>query len=250
MRAVENDEDYILRFPCDIPFNVDIKEDYYNYNDLNVFRSSENDDIFYLKKIKAKEYWNEIIKSAHNVAEPGILFWDNTLNNGLDAVYNEYKPNGVNPCGEVTLSESDSCRLMVVNIFTKDAYFNFNKFYKINYEAMRLSDDLVDLELEAVNKIINKIKTDPEPDAIKKVELDLWERVKNVGQSGRRTGLGFTGLGDMLAALGVKYDSDEALLTVEKIMYVKMESELDCTIDMAITRGTFEGWDKDLERVI
>ena len=157
-------------------------------------------------------------------------------------------------CGEITLGEYDSCRLIAVNLysfvdnpFTDKAEFNFKKFYEINYEAMRLSDNLVDLETEAVQRIIDKIKLDNEPDEVKAVELNLWEKVLNIGKSGRRTGLGFTALGDTLAALNLKYDSNEALEIIEKIMYTKMESELDCTTDLAILRGTFDGFDLSRE---
>jgi len=243
MRAVENDEDYILRFPCDADISTLWNLSPFEYNETVRYS-----DTTYFKKIKAKEYWNEIIKSAHNVAEPGILFWDNTLNNGLDAVYLQYKPKGVNPCGEITLSESDSCRLIAINLysfvnnpFTEKSSFDFDKFYEVVYEAMRLSDDLVDLEIEAVDKIISKIKSDNESEDIKLTELKLWEKIREVGKNGRRTGLGITALADMLASLGLKYDSDEALSFVDKVMKKKLEAELDCSIDLAILRGKFEG---------
>jgi ribonucleotide reductase alpha subunit len=159
-------------------------------------------------------------------------------------------------CGEIFMQPYDSCRLMVnrldsyvVNPFTKDSYFDFDLFYKHNYETMVLSDNLVDLEIEYVDKIINKIKKDSEESEVKRVELELWEKVKRVAMSGRRTGLGVTALGDCFAALNLKYDSDEALQLTEKIFRKKMESELDCTTDLAILRGTFEGWDAELEKV-
>lgn len=158
---------------------------------------------------------------------------------------------------EITLSKLDSCRLMVVNLysfvdnpFTKDARFDYKKFYETNYEAMRLSDDLVDLEVDYVQRIIDKILNDSKTNVLDKhEELELWRTIQEIGQSGRRTGLGFTALGDTLASLGLKYDSNEALEVIEKIMHTKMESELDCTTDLAILRGTFEGWDTELEKV-
>ena len=148
----------------------------------------------------------------------------------------------------------DACRLMALNLysfvskpFTKDAEFDIKKFYEVNYEAMRLSDDLIDLELEHIDRILEKISNDSQSSAIKYTERKLWLNIKETAEASRRTGLGFTALGDCLAALGYKYDSEEALLFVEQIMHIKMESELDCTIDLAILRGPFKGWDNNLE---
>ena len=153
-------------------------------------------------------------------------------------------------CSEIGMQPYDACRLIAVNLFgfvdnpfTPEAKFDFEKFYKINYEAMRLSDDLIDLELEHIDRILRKIAEDPEPFEDKRTEFELWEKIKKTAASSRRTGLGFTALGDTLAALGLKYDSDKALEVIEQIMSKKMESELDCTIDLAILRGTFDGWD-------
>ena len=148
----------------------------------------------------------------------------------------------------------DACRLMALNLysfvskpFTKDAEFDIKKFYGVNYEAMRLSDDLIDLEIEHIDRILNKLQSDTETNEVKRTELELWNKIKKTAQDSRRTGLGFTALGDCLAALGYKYDSEEALLFIEQMMHVKMEAELDCTIDLAILRGTFEGWSKEKE---
>lgn len=156
-------------------------------------------------------------------------------------------------CSEIAMS-NDSCRLMAINLFsfvtdpfTKKANFDFNRFYKVNYEAMRLMDNLVDLELESVERILKKVESDPESNEEKSIEIDTWKQLYEMGKKGRRTGLGFTALGDTLSALGVKYDSDLALDIVNRIMNTKMESELDSTIDMSITRGTFDGWDNTLE---
>jgi len=159
-------------------------------------------------------------------------------------------------CGEQWMQAYDACRLLaanlfsfVVNPFTSEAYIDFEKLYEVFYIQQRLADDIVDLEIEYVQRIIEKIKSDPEPDDVKQTELNLWVNVQNTAKASRRTGCGITGLGDMLAALGVKYDSEEALEITEKVMKKKMEAELDCTIDLAIIRGTFEGWDRDLEKI-
>lgn len=156
-------------------------------------------------------------------------------------------------CGEIFMQPYDACRLIAVNLysfvenpFTKEAKFNFDKFYELNYEAMRLSDDLIDLELQYINRIINKINNGDDNEPLL-TESNLWNNIKKTASNSRRAGLGFTALGDTLAALGLKYDSDEALDMIEKIMHKKMESELDCTIDLAILRGPFEGWSRSNE---
>ena len=265
MKAVENDEDYLLRFPCDfsipkdlmfdIEYNTLVKlphsEDVrYDYKNLEGVKSNPK----YIKRIKAKEYWEEIIKSAHGYAEPGIIFVDNHHNYSPDGVYPQFKGITTNPCGEIFMQAYDACRLIALNLysfvykpFTKDATFDSGKFYAYTYEAMRLSDDLIDLEIEHIDTILHKISQDKESSEVRAREYELWIKVKETAQASRRTGLGFTALGDTLAALGYKYDSEEALLFIEQMMHIKMEAELDCTIDLAILRGTFEGWGSKLE---
>lgn len=146
----------------------------------------------------------------------------------------------------------DACRLIALNLysfvknpFTKDAEFDSKKFYEITYEAMRLSDDLIDLELKHIDRIIEKISKGATETS--RTELELWLNIRSTAEASRRTGLGFTALGDCLAALGYKYDSEEALLFTEQMMHIKMEAELDCTIDLAILRGPFKGWDNKKE---
>lgn len=264
MRAVENDNDFILRWPIEfaIPEGMSFKIDYNVLTELpntNNIKWETGEKVWegknvYIKRIKAKEYWDEIIESAHGFAEPGIMFEDNHHNFSPDSVYPQYKGVTTNPCGEIFMQPYDACRLIAVNLFsfvdkpfTKDATFNYQKFYEINYEAMRLSDDLVDLEIEHIDRILKKIESDPESADVKQREYDLWNKVYKTAQASRRTGLGFTALGDCLAALGIGYDSPGGLVTIETIMQYKMRSELDCTIDMAITRGTFEGWNANTE---
>lgn len=249
MKAVENDEDYILRFPCESNIGVGLQNAFSdNYNEL-VQRGT-----YYTKRIKAREYWDEIVKSARDYAEPGLMYWDNVIDNDPAAVYPQYKPITSNPCGEQFLNANDSCRLMVLNLFsfvknpfTEFAHIDYEELYKISYEHCRLGDDLVDLELEYIQRIIDKIKSDPEPDNVKRSELELWENSYKNTKAGRRVGLGITALADMLAALNLKYDSGQALEVIDLVMNVKMRAELDCTIDLAILRGTFEGWDKEVE---
>lgn len=156
----------------------------------------------------------------------------------------------VHNCGEVPMSHNDSCRLTAINLFsfvedpyTNHARFDYDKFFDVVYDAQRVMDDLVDLELEAVKKILEKVKSDPEPDSIKFVEVDTWEKLYKTGEEGRRTGLGFTALADTLAALGLKFDSDEALRKTKRIMKAKCNAEFESSIDMAIERGKFVGHD-------
>jgi len=255
MKAVENNEDYILRFPCTSSSNIDYPDPkQLEYNSLLKVISDDPEKEKYIKKIKAKEYWDEIIKSAHSVAEPGIMNWDIMLDYSPDSVYPQFKQVTTNPCSEIAMQEYDACRLIAVNLFsfvdnpfTVNAKFNMDKFYKINYKAMRLSDDLIDLEIEHIDRIINKLREDPESNEIKARELVLWLKIRQTAIQSRRTGLGFTALGDTLAALNIDYDSEEALEIIKQIMQVKMRSELDCTTDLAILRGTFEGWNNQLE---
>ena len=147
---------------------------------------------------------------------------------------------------EQWLPDFDSCRLIAINLFsivlrefTSRAHIDYAKLYEICYIQMFLGDLIVDLEIEYVQRIIDKIKSDPESDEIKKVELDMWKKISSVAKEGRRVGAGITGLGDMLAALNLKYDSNRAIKIVDEIFKIKMQAELDCTTDLAILRGTF-----------
>ncbi len=206
------------------------------------------------KEVEAVGLWNKIIRCAHHTAEPGIIFWDRQHHYSTSSVYPGFKNVSTNPCSEIAMQGGDSCRLMALNLysfveqpFTEQANFNFKKFYEATYEAQRLMDNLVDLELEAIERILGKIKNDPEPDTIKEVEYSTWKLLYDTGRKGRRTGLGFTALADTLAALGLKFDSKEALTKVEEIMKTKCEAEFDSSIDMAIERGKFVDFDPAIE---
>lgn len=230
MNAVVNNEKYTLRWPIDA------------------------DDPKYTREVDAQELWDKIISCAHNTAEPGLIFWDRQHHYSTSSVYPEFKNSSTNPCSEIAMQGGDSCRLIAVNLysfvdhpFTKKAKFNSKKFYEVVYETQRLMDDLVDLELEAVDKILDKIEEDPEPDFIKQNEKETWKLLQETGKKGRRTGLGFTALADAVAALGVKFDTDEALKVVDEIMRTKLAAEFDSSIDMAITRGQFEVFNRNIE---
>ena len=257
MLAAENNEDFICRFPIDFKFTEKDYEDgalqewfaQGKYNSIWNYK----DNIF-LMKIKARELFDLIIEMAWKNAEPGLAFMDSVLNYSPDGVYERFKAIASNPCGEQWLNAYDSCRLMALNFFslvknpfTKKAKIDKNLLYEVAYIQQRLADNLVELEMEYIQRIINKINNDPEPESIKIVELNLWKNVYETAKAGRRTGCGFTALADMIAALGLKYDSDEGISIMENVCKIKMQAELDCSIDLAIMRGTFEGWDRDLE---
>lgn len=209
----------------------------------------------YERAVKAKSLWNAVVKCAHNTAEPGIIFWDRQHKYSTSSIYPGFKNVSTNPCSEIAMQGGDSCRLIALNLysfvkkpFTSEALFDFENFYKITYESQRLMDDLVDLELEAIERILKKISSDQESDSIKQVEKDTWQLLYESGKKGRRTGLGFTGLADAIAALGQKFDSDKAIEIMEQIMKSKCEAEFDSSIDMAIERGKFEGFDPKVEQ--
>jgi len=230
MKAVEADEDFTLRWP------VDSKKPSCT------------------RIVRARNLWNSIVECAHNSAEPGIIFWDRQHHYSTSSVYPGFKNTSTNPCSEIAMQGNDSCRLMAINLysfvefpFTAKARFNYKKFYQATYEGQRLMDDLVDLELEAIKKILGKVKSDPQPPYIKEVETRTWQALYDAGKKGRRTGLGFTALADAMAALGIKFDSDRALAEVEKIMKAKCSAEFDSSIDMAIERGAFDAFNKKVE---
>jgi len=231
MKAVTEDTDYLLRWPID------------------------SDKPKITKKIKAKKLWDIIIKSAHNTAEPGLIYWDKQHYYSTSSLYPGFENVSTNPCSEIAMQGGDSCRLIAVNLFsfvenpfTDKAKFNHEKFYEVVYETQRLMDDLVDLELESVDRILHKIDQDPEPDYIKTVERETWQLLRDNGKIGRRTGLGFTALADAIAALGIKFDTTKALKAVDAIMRTKMKAEFDSSVDMAVERGKFEIFNPEIEK--
>ncbi|MDG4951249.1 adenosylcobalamin-dependent ribonucleoside-diphosphate reductase [Weeksellaceae bacterium KMM 9724] len=233
MKAVVEDKEYTHRWPIDAPI----------------------DEAKYVKTIKAKDLWETIISCAHKTAEPGLIFWDRQHWYSTSSVYPGFENASTNPCSEIAMQGGDSCRLIALNLysfvdnpFTDKATFNKKKFYEVAYESQRLMDDLVELELGHIERIMDKIKSDPEPDHIKASELATWELLYNTGKIGRRTGLGFTALADCVAALGHAIDSTEALNAVDEIMRTKFEAEFDSSIDMAIQRGAFGNFDPEVEK--
>lgn len=204
------------------------------------------------KQVDAGRIWNKIVHNAWKSAEPGILFWDTIIKESIPDCYSDlgYKTVSTNPCGEIPLCPYDSCRLLAINLysyvenpFTKEAKFDFEKFTKHVAIAQRLMDDIIELELEKIDAILEKIKQDPESEEVKTTELQLWTNIKHKASEGRRTGVGITAEGDMLAALGLQYGTDSATdFSVE----VHKAIALSCyrsSVDMAKERGAFEIFD-------
>ena len=224
LEAVNAGTEYELRWPVD----------------------SEDPTVSYA--VDAKEVWDEIIASAHKCAEPGLLFWDTARSLTPSDLYSDegFGSTSTNPCGEIILSPYDSCRLMLLNLssfvtlpYTKEAEFDFEKLATVAQQAQRLMDDMVDLEIEQLDKILLKVESDPEPDDVKAIERNLWSKIKQQALRGRRTGLGVTAVGDALAALGIQYGSDESVNMVEQFYKTLTVNAYRSSCIMAKERGPF-----------
>ena len=212
----------------------------------------KSDNPKYVQEIDAKKLWDKIIHNAWKSAEPGVLFWDTIIRESVPDCYADegFTTVSTNPCGEIPLCPYDSCRLLAINLFgyvdnpfTKEASFNFDKFKDHVHKAMHLMDDIIDLELEKVELIIKKIEDDPEDEEIRHVELELWKKIRNMALKGRRTGLGITAEGDMLAALGLRYGSEAAIDFAVKVHKTLAVEAYRASVDMAEERGAFQVYD-------
>ena len=210
----------------------------------------------FTKEIKAKDLWSKIVHNAWRSAEPGVLFWDTIIKESVPDCYADLGFNTVatNPCGEIPLCPYDSCRLLAVNLysyvvnpFKEDASFDFELFAKHIKIAQRIMDDIIDLETEKIEKIIDKIKSDPESEEVKSTELYLWEKIMKKTLQGRRTGLGITAEGDMLAALGFRYGTEEATDFSEQVHKSLALNAYAASVEMAQERGAFEIFDAKRE---
>ena len=228
MRAVKSDSDYVQQYPI----------------------NSDNPTV--TKIVNAKKIWDKIIHNAWKAAEPGILFWDTIIDESIPDCYADlgFRTVSTNPCGEIPLCPYDSCRLLAVNLysyvenpFTEGATFNYEKFNKHVGMAQRIMDDIVDLENEKIVKIIDKIESDPEAKEVKRVELNLWKKIKSKAIEGRRTGVGITAEGDMLAALNYKYGTPEATIFSTDIHKKLALAAYRSSVDMARDRGAFPIYD-------
>ena len=210
----------------------------------------------YTAEIDATPLWKKIIHNAWKSAEPGVLFWDTILRESVPDCYADlgFRTVSTNPCGEIPLCPYDSCRLLAINLysyvvnpFTKDAYFDYDLFKKHVAYAQRIMDDIIDLEMEKIERIIDKIKSDPEDDDIKLTEFQLWEKIKYKTAQGRRTGVGTTAEGDMLAALGLIYGTDQATDFSEEVHKTVALAAYRSSVTMAKERGAFEIYDTKRE---
>ena len=210
----------------------------------------------YAKDINATALWHKIIHNAWKSAEPGVLFWDTILRESVPDCYADlgFRTVSTNPCGEIPLCPYDSCRLLAINLysyvvnpFTKEAYFDFDLFKKHVALAQRIMDDIIDLESEKIEKILEKIDSDPESMEVKQSERHLWEKIQRKTLMGRRTGVGITAEGDMLAALGLRYGSDEAIDFAEKVQKTLALAAYRSSVELAKERGAFEIFDAKRE---
>lgn len=232
MRAVVADSSYVQQYPID----------------------SENPLVS--KEISARALWQKIVHNAWKSAEPGILFWDTILRESVPDCYasHGFRTVSTNPCGEIPLCPYDSCRLLAINLysyvkdpFQESAQFDFELLKSHAQMAQRIMDDIVDLELEMIDRIIEKVKSDPESDGVKSTELTLWKKIKEKSAKGRRTGVGTTAEGDMLAAMGLVYGSPEAVYFSEQVHKVIAVEAYRSSVAMAKERGAFEIYDAKAE---
>ncbi|MFY0714574.1 adenosylcobalamin-dependent ribonucleoside-diphosphate reductase [Seonamhaeicola sp. NFXS20] len=233
MKAVKNETEYTQKYP--------------------IFSSNPKVS----KTIQAKDLWSKIVHNAWKSAEPGILFWDTIINESVPDCYADlgYKTVSTNPCGEIPLCPYDSCRLLAINLFsyvenpfTDKASFNFDLFKKHIAYAQRIMDDIIDLELEKIDAILEKIDSDPELDEVKSVERNLWINIKRKAEEGRRTGIGITAEGDMLAALGIQYGSEEGNAFSIKVHKTIAVEAYRASVHLAKERGAFSIFDADREK--
>lgn len=211
----------------------------------------------YTKEVNAGQLWKKIVHNAWKSAEPGVLFWDTIIRESVPDCYADlgFKTVSTNPCGEIPLCPYDSCRLLAINLysyvnnpFTKDAYFDFDLFKKHVRLAQRIMDDIIDLELEKIGLILEKIDSDPENEEVKSTERHLWEKIYRKSGMGRRTGVGITAEGDMLAAMGLRYGTEEATEFSEKVHKTITLEAYRSSVNMAKERGAFDIYDSEREK--
>ena len=211
----------------------------------------------YTKEVNASELWKKIVHNAWKSAEPGVLFWDTIIRESVPDCYADlgFKTVSTNPCGEIPLCPYDSCRLLAINLysyvvnpFTPEAYFDFDLFKKHVAIAQRIMDDIIDLEIEKIEAIMAKIESDPESEEVKASERKLWQKIMDKSTLGRRTGVGITAEGDMLAAMGLRYGTDEATDFSEKVHRTIAIEAYRSSVQMAKERGAFAVYDSEREK--
>ncbi|MBO7133927.1 MAG: adenosylcobalamin-dependent ribonucleoside-diphosphate reductase, partial [Bacteroidales bacterium] len=233
MKAVIEHRDFVQQYPVD------------------------SDNPKYVKTVDPDKIWKKIVHNAWSSAEPGILFWDTIIRESIPDCYADlgYRTVSTNPCGEIPLCPYDSCRLLALNLysyvdnpFTPKAKFNFKKFKEHVHYAARMMDDIIDLELEKIDSILAKIDTDPEDEEIKHVERHLWEKIHDKAVRGRRMGIGITAEGDMIAALNMRYSSDEANAFAVEVQKTLAVEAYRASVEMAKERGAFPIFDANREK--
>lgn len=233
MNAALNKTEYVQQFPI----------------------NSDKPDV--IKKIDASALWKKIVHNAWKSAEPGVLFWDTIIRESVPDCYADlnFRTVSTNPCGEIPLCPYDSCRLLAINLysyvknpFTPEAMFDFALFRQHVRVAQRIMDDIIDLELEMIDKILKKVDSDPESDEVKQTERNLWLKIKKKSAQGRRTGVGTTAEGDMLAALGLTYGTADAINFSERVHKTLAVEAYRSSVEMAKERGAFEIYDAKRER--
>ena len=232
MNAVKSDTAFTLQWPVNV------------------------DDPEMSESVNARELWDEIIQSAWECAEPGLMFWDNITKSTPSDAYTDIGFGSIssNPCSEIIMPPNDACRLLLLNLssfvenqFLDSAKFDWTKFREVAMQAQRLMDDLVDLEIEKIDTILEKVKNDPESDNIKKIETDLWNKIREKALLGRRTGLGITALADTIAMMGFRYGSDDSIVFVEKLFESFAIAAHKSSCIMAEERGAFEVFSHEKE---
>lgn len=217
----------------------------------------DSDQPVFTKDIDASALWKKIVHNAWKSAEPGVLFWDTIIRESVPDCYADlgYRTVSTNPCGEIPLCPYDSCRLLAINLYSyvvnpyaKEAYFDFDLFKKHVALAQRIMDDIIDLELEKIEKIIAKIDSDPESEEVKEAEKHLWEKIYKKSGQGRRTGVGITAEGDMLAAMGLRYGTEEATEFSEQVHKTIALEAYRSSVNMAKERGAFAIYDSEREK--
>ncbi len=208
------------------------------------------------KEIEAKKLWDKVVHNAWKSAEPGILFWDTIIKESVPDCYDDlgYKTVSTNPCGEIPLCPYDSCRLLAINLysyidnpFTEESKFNFEKFKEHIHLAQRIMDDIIDLELEKIDAILGKIASDPEDYEVKRTEIKLWENIRKKADEGRRTGIGITAEGDMLAGLNLQYGSENAIDFSTEVHKTLAVEAYRSSVSLAKERGSFKIYDSTRE---
>ena len=232
MRCAVEDKPYVQQFPID------------------------SDNPQFTQEVNAKRLWGKIVHNAWKSAEPGVLFWDTITRESIPDCYADlgFRTVSTNPCGEIPLCPYDSCRLLsinlysyVVNPFTPEAYFDYDLFKKHVFMAQRVMDDIVDLELEKIDQIMEKVKADPQSDEVKASEYHLWEKIKRKSGMGRRTGVGITAEGDMIAAMGLRYGTQEATDFSVEVHKTLALTAYRSSVEMAKERGAFSAFDAKRE---